>query len=391
MVSRSGHELVEAAGSCGGCRETGRQWIVHPVGGTGYPMRIRNLLSVGVALVIATPASAQVAGIDAMKEWNLIVLGDLQSAGQVEGRTFVGGNLSGGSSDYQVRTPAPSPRGTPGLTVVGDVNGGHKNLNNASGAAIGGNVNSGFNLNGASQTVQVGGRISNTNVNQNTVNSGLNTTNPAFRVGLEQQKSLLGSSLTNLSSDMKGMAGNSSFTVSGSRGTFDAKPDAKGVAVFNITSADLSKISEIKFNLNGAETAIVNVSGSAIALNQNFLGGTKGLGENVIWNFADATSVAISTAWGGSVLAPKAIGQVSNSIDGSGVFGSLQQNGRLSGGYDGNYVPPTTNPGGGSSGGGNPTPVPEETIGLFALGAAGLGLLHWRRRRKAKAARETAA
>ena len=387
MVSRSGHELGEAAGSCGGCRETGRQWIVHPVGGTGYPMRIRNLLSVGVALVIATPASAQVAGIDAMKEWNLIVLGDLQSAGQVEGRTFVGGNLSGGSSDYQVRTPAPSPRGTPGLTVVGDVNGGHKNLNNASGAAIGGNVNSGFNLNGASQTVQVGGRISNTNVNQNTVNSGLNTTNPAFRVGLEQQKSLLGSSLTNLSSDMKGMAGNSSFTVSGSRGTFDAK----GVAVFNITSADLSKISEIKFNLNGAETAIVNVSGSAIALNQNFLGGTKGLGENVIWNFADATSVAISTAWGGSVLAPKAIGQVSNSIDGSGVFGSLQQNGRLSGGYDGNYVPPTTNPGGGSSGGGNPTPVPEETIGLFALGAAGLGLLHWRRRRKAKAARETAA
>lgn len=158
-----------------------------------------------------------------------------------------------------------------------------------------------------------------------------------------------------------------------------------------LNSDDLSKISEIKFNLNGAETAIVNVSGSAIALNQNFLGGTKGLGENVIWNFADATSVAISTAWGGSVLAPKAIGQVSNSIDGSGVFGSLQQNGRLSGGYDGNYVPPTTNPGGGSSGGGNPTPVPEETIGLFALGAAGLGLLHWRRRRKAKAARETAA
>ena len=59
------------------------------------------------------------------------------------------------------------------MTVVGDVNGGTKNLNNGSGAVIGGNVNSGFNLNGNPQTVQVGGSISNTNVNYNTVTSGL--------------------------------------------------------------------------------------------------------------------------------------------------------------------------------------------------------------------------
>ena len=349
-------------------------------------MRILFLISAGAALSVAAPASAQIAGIDAMKEWNLIVLGDLQSASQVEGRTFVGGNLSGNSSDYQVRTPPPSARGTPGLTVVGDVNGGHKNLNSGSGAAIGGNVNSGFNLNGAPQTVRVGGTIANTNVNRNTVNSGLNTSDPAFRVGLQQQGSLLGSSLTNLSSNMKGLTGNSGFTVSGNRGVFDARPDAKGVAVFNITSADLSRIGEIQFNLNGADTAIVNVSGTAIALNQNFLGGTKGLGEHVIWNFPDATSVAIATAWGGSVLAPGAAGQTSNYLEGSAVFGSLQQNGAFRlGTYNGGYVPPATNPGGGSSGGTGPTPVPGEAVGLFALGAAALGVVHWRRRRKGKA------
>jgi choice-of-anchor A domain-containing protein len=343
-------------------------------------MRIKSLLAIGGAFVFftANSAAAQVVGIDAMKEWNLIVLGDLESSSEVEGRTFVGGNLTGNSSNYQIKTPAPSARGTPGLTVVGDVNGGHKNLNNGSGAIVGGNVNSGFNLNGAVQTVKVGGTIADTSVNQNTVQSGLNTSDPAFGVNLNQQKSLLTSSLGNLSTDMKGMTANSQLTISGNRGTFDAKPDAKGVAVFNITSADLDGIGEIQFNLNGAHTAIVNVSGAAITLNDNFLGGTKGLGEHVIWNFPEATTLTSTTAWGGSVLAPNAAGNTANYIEGSAVFGSLVQNGEFHlGTYIGGYTPPSTPPGGES-----PTPVPEGTVGLFALGAAGLIALRWRRRRK---------
>lgn len=350
-------------------------------------MRNKVLLALGagVAVLAANPASAQVAGIDAMKEWNLIVLGDLQSSSEVEGRTFVGGNLSGNSSNYQIRTPAPSPRGIPGLTVVGDVNGGHKNLNNGSGAVVGGNVNSGFNLNGAPQTVKVGGSISNTNVNQNIVQSGLGTSNPQFRVDLNQQKSLLTTSLTGLSSDLKGLAANSNLTISGNRGTFNAQPGSNGVAVFNITAADLDRIGEIQFNLNGADTAIVNVSGANINLNDNFLGGTRGLGEHVIWNFADATAVRSTTAWGGSVLAPNAAGNTANYIEGSAVFGSLVQNGEFHlGTYAGGYAPPSTPPAGGSSGGSDPTPVPEEAVGLFALGAAGLGIVHWRRRRRQK-------
>jgi choice-of-anchor A domain-containing protein len=330
------------------------------------------------ATILTLPAMASpVVGVDALREWNLIVLGDLTSSSEVEGRTFVGGNLDGNSSNYQIKTPAPSTYETPGLTVVGNVTGGTKNLNNASGAVVGGNVTSGFNLNGAPQTVKVGGTIANTNVNQNAVNSGL-AANAGFLDGLQQQKSLLSSGMTDLSQGMTKLASNSTLAISGNRGTFNAQPDAKGVAVFNITGDDLNRIGEIQFNLNGADTAIVNVSGPNIVLNDNFLGGTAGLGEHVIWNFADAKNLSLTTAWGGSVLAPGAAANTGNYIQGSAVFGSLVQNGEFHlGTYTGGYTPtpPTTNPG-------TPKPVPEP--GTWALMLAGLalaGLLLVRRRR----------
>jgi choice-of-anchor A domain-containing protein len=330
-----------------------------------------------VALFAAAPASAQaVTGLDALRTWNLVVLGDLTSSSEVEGRTFVGGNLNGNSSNYQIGNPAPNSLGIPGLTVVGDVNGSTKNLNNGSGAVIGGNVNSGFNLNGAAQTVKVGGTISNTNVNQNTVQSGLSASDPSFSVNLQQQGSLLKSSLTDLSKTLGGLDANSNLVISGNRGTFNAVPNADGVAVFNISAADLDKIGEIQFNLNGADTAIVNVTGANVTLNDNFLGGTQGLGEHVIWNFPDATTLNATTAWGGSVLAPTAAATTGNYIQGSAVFGSLTQNGEFHlGTYTGTYNPPGT----GTPGGGGPSPIPGEAVGLFALGTLAIWMMRRRR------------
>ncbi len=202
--------------------------------------------------------------------------------------------------------------------------------------------------------------------------------------------------MASLSFDMGTLAANSQLSVQGNRGTFNAQPNAQGLAVFNITAADLDKIGEIQFNLNGADTAIVNVSGRTVNLNDNFLGGTNNLGENVIWNFPDAEELTLSTAWGGSVLAPLADAETRNYIQGSGVFGNLKQNGEMHiGTFKGGYVTPPSggtstggdsSTGGGTSSGGDGSssggavPVPEPGMfGLFGLGVGGLIL--WRRRR----------
>lgn len=352
-----------------------------------FPTRILFPAAI-VAIALTLPALAQskaITGIDALREWNLVVLGNLDSSSEVEGRTFVGGNLTGNSSNYGIRATS-SPNGQPGLTVVGNVNGGHKNLNNGSGAVVGGNVTSGFNLNGPNQTVQVGGMIRNTNVNQNSVLSNLDASNPSFGLALQQQKSDLKSSMGSLSFEMGTLKSNSQLAVQGNRGTFTAQPNAQGLAVFNITAADLDKIGEIQFNLNGADTAIVNVGGRSIDLNDNFLGGTNNLGERVIWNFPEAEDLKLTTAWGGSVLAPLADAETRNYIQGSAVFGNLKQNGEMHiGTFKGGYsTSPSSGSSGGdsSTGGGGAEPVPEPgMIGLFGLGVAGLMLWRGRRRR----------
>ncbi len=313
-------------------------------------------------------AATVVTGVDALKEWNLIVLGDLTSSSEVEGRTFVGGNLSGNSSNYQIRTPAASSNGWSGLTVVGNVTGGTKNLNNGAGAVVGGNVTSGFNLNGPAQTVKVGGTIQNTNKNNNTILINQAAT-PGFTSELIDQKNALTSSMYDLSTAYATLAPNALVSIASNRATFNAMPGTNGVAVYSLTAADLGTFGEINFNLNGASTVIVNVSGTNITLNDNFLGSSQYLGEKVIWNFADATTLNLSTAWKGSVLAPKAAGTIGNYIEGSAVFGSLIQNGEIHlNTYSGGFTPPIA-PG-----------VPEPatwTMMIFGFGAIG-GAMRYR-------------
>ncbi|MGW8136912.1 choice-of-anchor A family protein [Sphingomonas zeae] len=349
-----------------------------------------RILTIGLiaAAIPSLAAASPVVGIDALKEWNLIVLGDLTSSSEVEGRTFVGGNLSGNSSNYQIRSVPASTYAVPGLTVVGNVLGGTKNLNNGSGALIGGNVASGFNLNGGVQTVKVGGLLSNTNINQNIVLSGLGLSDPSFVAGLNQQKTLLASSMTDLSNSYAALSATAQVSISNNRATFNAVAGPNGVGVFNLTAADLSRFGEIAFNTNGADTVIVNVSGSAVRLDDNFLNNASGLGEHVIWNFPDATNLELTTAWKGSVLAPKAAATTGNYIEGSAVFGSLIQNGEFHlGTYVGTYTPGTLNPpsssGGTGSSGGSPAPVPEPAS--VALLAGGLALLCLAMRRRAVA------
>jgi choice-of-anchor A domain-containing protein len=338
---------------------------------------------------LATPALAQSEplGLNALSTYNLIVLGDLTSSSEVEGRTFVGGNLTGNSSNYEIASSVPASTYTvPGLTVVGNVTGGTKNLDNGSGAIVGGNVSSGFNLNGAAQTVDVGGTISNTNVNQNTVVSGLATSNPAFVQNLTQYGSAMGTSMTGLSYQLGTLAGTASVVMNGSTGVFNVPSGSTTPTVFNLTASQLAGMSAIQFNTDGSSMVVVNVTGASVALAQNFLGGTNNLGQSVIWNFPNATSLSLTTAWGGSVLAPLAAATTGNYIQGSAVFGSLTQNGEMHiGTFSTSFGLPSTSSSSstsstsssGSSSGADVVPEPG-MIALFAAGAAGLA---WRRRR----------
>jgi len=274
-------------------------------------------------------SAAMLAGTDALKEWNLIVFDNLSSSSEVEGRTFVGGSLGGNSSNYNISGAAASLNNNPALTVVGDVTGGTKNLNNAGGASIGGNLSSqnGFNLNGGNQTLNIGGTSSQTNINQNTVNANLGTN---FTNTLIAQRDLLISSLGTgsggLSKNLSLLASTSTASIANNTAAING---ASNFNVFSLTSSQLDSVGQLSVTNSSGATTVINVSGTNISLNDNFLGSSSELGRNVIWNFYEATTLSLNTAFYGTVLAANAAVTSSNFVEGTLVAKSFNQNGEI--------------------------------------------------------------
>jgi len=89
------------------------------------------------------------AGIQAMKELNLIVIGDLNSGHEVEGKAFIGGNVSGnaenfgiGNADFNRKNQGFAANSRPTLTVGGNVSSGVQ-INNGAIGDTGKTVSSG--------------------------------------------------------------------------------------------------------------------------------------------------------------------------------------------------------------------------------------------------------
>lgn len=142
----------------------------------------RTLGASALVLALAAANGAQaadpLAGLQAMRETNLIVFGDMTGGHDVEGKTYVGGTLSGNSMTVGIgntnQGAAVSDRTT--LTVGGTLSANNVNLNNGSnggvgnvatkyGAQVGGSAQK-FNLNANNATVRVGGAMNEIKVSE---------------------------------------------------------------------------------------------------------------------------------------------------------------------------------------------------------------------------------
>ena len=283
----------------------------------------------------AAPASA----LEALQQFNLIAFGDVNSTSHVDGRSYIGGNLTGG--DF-VQHPASTPASAyAGLTVRGNasnvtVNGlgavvGGKlsgNVINSGAAAVLGN-SSNVNFNNAAY---VGGSASATNFNGGRISDLANNAALLGQVAAATSTDLK-ATLSGLSDQLSHLSSaGSSVNINGNRVTFNALADANGTAVFDLTAIDaiIFSLGEFEFNLNNATTIIFNTDETTYNISANFLGGSATLiGQKAIWNFYNATDLTLNSQFGGVVLATDAALENTQNIEGTVVVNSLTQSGEI--------------------------------------------------------------
>lgn len=330
----------------------------------------RPLLAIVAAAVLASaptafaaPAPAAIdaadinAGLQAIRDYNVITLKDFGATNNVEGRAFVGGNVTSQANYFT------NPKGQTGtaLTVVGDLKKG-ANINNSGGMSVGGNVEKGANVNGSGAVVRVDGNATKINANGSAVyvdgnvsqinakdiyyggtidkNShavlhGNDHTVSGLQAELKLQAEAFDIVLHSTSDHLASLEATNlvSYSSDKQKAIFDAGTGS-GVAVFSLANiADALKgRSVLQFATPvGYDAVIINVAGSNITLpgSINF-NGPSGLGANVIWNFYEATSLNFSgKAWYGSILAPDAALSNYNFIEGSVAVNSITTGGAL--------------------------------------------------------------
>jgi len=311
--------------------------------------------AIGAASVgIVSPAAA-VTATQLLNDYNLIVFGNLTSTSEVDGKTYVGGNVTGGNYDIH---NVNQGSGKSALTVGGNLSG---NVNvNGSGVAIGGNLatsnyngngggnvyigqswtgSANFNQNGSGNVYLGGTKTGSGNVNGGTLNQNQSSSSFTSNLPSLATTTAIQNSLTSYSASLTGLNTNSFITVSAGKATFNAAPNASGLAVFNITNAAsfFSGLTEILFSLNNATEVIINVSGAGagtLDIAANFLNGiAPSLATTTLWNFTDATSIDFERQFGGDILAVYAAVTLNGNEEGTLVANSLIQKAEVH--YDG--------------------------------------------------------
>jgi choice-of-anchor A domain-containing protein len=325
--------------------------------------------TVAIAILLATPGAAFAAGsatggLTALGETNLIVLGNLTGGHDVEGKTYVGGNIGGNASTYGIgrgnQGEAVSAR--PTLTVGGNINGGNfsNGSNGGSGTVaarksidIGGSFTGGnFNVDGA--LIRAGSNLAGFNINGGTdVSYGVNASgfHNVFPVkdatlapgGANDLHAKIAAQTATLDSDLKALstalggiviASNPSsyFSPDVNTNRFIARDSGLGFAVINITAGQLSAANNFSYDIpavgGGFLTTIINVTGaSSYTLNAN--SNLSAYNPYVLWNFGTATSITLNRQFNGTLLAPFATVSNSTPIEGSVAVANFNQGGEV--------------------------------------------------------------
>ncbi|KFI32234.1 hypothetical protein CN97_06360 [Haematobacter massiliensis] len=310
-------------------------------------------------LVSSPVAAAPLNFQDILQQFNLVVLGDATNSSEVEGRTYVGGNLSGTSNYWIGGSRAPqAPSDHAALTVRGTLTG-TVQVNNGGNVVVGGNA-SGINLNGGG-TARIGGVA--TQVQGGAVTSGASAApgfSDLFPAFMEQTVVDASLSFGALGGDAVTITGNTAYLGSG----------LAGLTLYEMTLAQVSALGQVDFSRLGVgESILINVTGTGTgSFLANPLGGT-GAAEHVLWNFTGATDLTLQGIVG-SVLAPLTHVIVTNPVEGTLIAGRATLNSEIHlRPAQGSYLPPDP-----------PAPVPLPAA--LPLLLAGIGAISLTARRR---------
>jgi len=345
------------------------------------------------ALAIA-PAPVLAATLDAgqiLNQFNLVVFGNHHLNSQVHGRSFVGGNLSGSGSmttgnytlpdsdfdDVNVAGSASdSFKTVAGASVaIGGAN--SAGMSNVGRVRIGGSNSGTIGATGAPR-VEVGGSNSGTINNAGSVRMGGSNTGTINNTPVETavpgipdlalDVAPFRDAMTAKSQALRNLDATGNATEHDQGVRFEATPIG-GLSSYNIAASDLTG-NELDVVLNGADTVVINVSGTDITLGQNF-NSNKALGSNVLWNFFEATDLKLNNRFVGAVLAPNAAFTNGNNVFGSVVVNSFIQGGQIHQQAWQGTLPSDETP--------SPVPLPAAAWLLLA-GIGGLGIVARRKR-----------
>ncbi len=320
---------------------------------------LSSILALASALVCASGAQAAISTINlgAAQGYSAFFFGNASRVMDVEGRFAVGGNLETSGFSFGYRTPYGV--NGPSLVVGGNVNLGtgaiysgpktNINTNDRVGPITSWDKPLGYGV--------FGGTNSSLSVHD------LRHATPVDFAGAKTQ-------LTKLSTDLKAEAANGTVEAKWG-GLYLTGDNTSKVQVFNINSNTVGNL--VLQNVKSDAQVIINVNGtnSGTGTKYTFSGGQDGqlesLRDRVLFNFANASEVNISTFTYGTILATKANIIGTGHIEGSVIANSISAQVEI--GYEPWH---------------NTSPVPEADT--WAMLLAGLGVTAFLAKHRQKSA-----